>query len=128
MLAAAMCWFVGGLAADLGKLIAARELGDFAAAVSDFVPWLLAGYVVQVVMGALTYLLPVVLGGGPLGGRRVASVVERYGVARVAVFNVGVLLVAVSGGGVVAAVGWWLVAAAVATFCALAAIVIARRG
>jgi nitrite reductase (NO-forming) len=125
MLAAAMCWFVGGLAADLGKLMAASDLGDFAAAVSGFVPWLVTGFIVQVVLGALTYLLPVVLGGGPLGGRRLSAALDRYGVPRVVVFNIGVLLVAASGGGVTSAIGWALVAAAVAVFCAAAATAIA---
>lgn len=121
MLAAAMCWFVGGLAADLGKLVAADNLADFAAAVADFVPWLVTGFVVQVVIGALTYLLPVVLGGGPLGGRRLSGALDRYGVVRLAVFNSGVLLVAASGGGVVTAIGWTLVGVAIVVFCLLAA-------
>ncbi len=120
MLAAAMCWFLGGLAADLGKVIGARDLPDFSAALSRFVPWLVTGFVVQVVIGALTYLLPVVLGGGPTRGRRIAAVLDRYGLARLAVFNAGLLVVAVSGGGVPSAVGWSLVGVAVAAFCALA--------
>jgi len=125
MLAAAMCWFVAGLAADLGKLVAADDLGDFAVAVAGFVPWLVAGFVVQVVIGALTYLLPVVLGGGPLGGRRLSAALDRYGVARLAVFNIGVLLVATSDGGVATAIGWALVGFAIAVFCLLAATAIA---
>lgn len=130
MLAAAMCWFLGGLAADLGKLVAARNLTEFAAAVSDFVPWLAAGFVVQVLMGALTYLLPVVLGGGPLGGRRLSGVLDRYGLARVAAVNVGALLVAATGGGVATAAGWALIGIAVGGFCLLAAVAVvtSRRG
>lgn len=129
MLVAAMCWFLGGLAANLGKLVAARDLTDFAAAVDHFVPWLVVGYVVQVLMGALTYLLPVVLGGGPLGGRRLSGMLDRHGVLRVAGFNVGAVLVAVTRGGVASAIGWSLVAAAMAAFCAIAvaAVVTSRR-
>lgn len=130
MLAAAMCWFLGGLAADLGKLVAARNLTEFAAAVSDFVPWLAAGFVVQVLMGALTYLLPVVLGGGPLGGRRLSAVLDRYGLARMAAVNVGAGLVAATGGGAATAAGWALIGLAVGGFCLLAAVAVAtsRRG
>jgi nitrite reductase (NO-forming) len=125
MLAAAMCWFLGGLAADVGKLVAAKGLADFAAAVAGFVPWLLAGFVVQVVMGALTYLLPVVLGGGPLRGRRLSAALDRYGAVRVVAFNVGVLLVAASGSGVATAIGWSLVGVAIGVFCLFAATAIA---
>ncbi len=127
-LAAAMCWFLGGLGADLGKLVASSDLTDFAVAVSHFVPWLVAGFVVQVLLGALTYLLPVVLGGGPLGGRRLAAVLDRYGATRLAVFNAGVLIVAVSGGGVANAIGWAMTGAAVAAFCVLAAAAMAPEG
>jgi nitrite reductase (NO-forming) len=121
MLGAAVCWFVGGLAADLGKLVAARDLADYATAVGDFVPWLVTGFVVQVVIGALTYLLPVVLGGGPTRGRRLSATLDRYGLARLVVLNAGVLLVAASGGGVATAIGWSMVGLAVAAFCLLAA-------
>lgn len=129
MLVAAMGWFLGGLAADLGKLLAAPNLSAFAGAVDDFVPWLLIGYVVQVLMGALTYLLPVVLGGGPSGGRRLSTVLDRYGVTRLGVFNLGAMLIAATRGGVPGAVGWSLVGASVGAFCLLAAaaVAISRR-
>lgn len=124
MLAGAMCWFLGGLAAELGKLAKAQDLAGFAAAVSDFVPWLVTGFVVQVLMGALSYLLPVVLGGGPLGGRRMSAVLDRYGVARVAGFNAGTLLLAATPDDVATAVGWSVVGLAVAVFCLLAAVAV----
>jgi len=126
MLGAAVCWFVAGLAAELGKVVAANDLNDFAAAVSRFVPWLVTGFVVQVLVGALTYLLPVVLGGGPLRGRRRAAILDRVGVLRVVAFNAGLLLVATSDGGVVTSAGWALAGAALAAFCVLAAVAIAR--
>src|SRR6185437_2843955 len=96
MLSAATCWFLAGLAADLGELVAAKTLSEFAAAISNFVPWLVAGFVVQVLLRALTYLLPVVVGGGPAGGRRMSALLDRYGIIRVLVFNGGTLIAAVS--------------------------------
>ena len=128
LLAAAMCWFVAGLAADLGKVVAARDLADFAAAVDGFTPWLVAGFVVQVVMGALTYLLPVVLGGGPLGGRRLSAVLDRFGLLRVTAFNVGVVLVAATRSGAPTVIGWSLAGVAVAGFCLAAAIAVLTSG
>jgi nitrite reductase (NO-forming) len=126
-LAAAVCWFLAGLAADLGKLVAAGNMAEFAGAVGNFVPWLMAGFVVQVLIGALTYLLPVVLGGGPTGGRRTSGLLDRYGVARLMVFNAGVLLVAVWSGGVVADIGWALVGLAVLAFCLLAGLALRMK-
>jgi len=129
MLSAATCWFLAGLAADLGELVAAKTLSEFAAAISNFVPWLVAGFVVQVLLGALTYLLPVVVGGGPAGGRRMSALLDRYGIIRVLVFNVGTLIAAVSSGGFGMGIGWALVGVAILAFCALAgaAIVDQRR-
>jgi len=127
MLSAAMCWLLAGLAADLGKVVAANVIAEFAAAVGHFVPWLVTGFVVQVLLGALTYLLPVVVGGGPKGGRRISALLDRYGVIRLLVFNVGTLVAAVSRGGVGMDIGWALVGVAILAFCAFAGVAIADQ-
>ncbi|MCM0675663.1 hypothetical protein NCC78_13330, partial [Micromonospora phytophila] len=49
---------------------------------------LLVGFVAQVLVGALTHLLPVVLGGGPGPARRRSALLERHGPQRVAMTNV----------------------------------------
>jgi nitrite reductase (NO-forming) len=54
---------------------------------------LVAGFAAQVVIGALTYLSPVVLGGRPGVVRRTGVVIERFGTFRLVVVN-GALLIA----------------------------------
>ncbi|GAA6525390.1 multicopper oxidase domain-containing protein [Intrasporangium sp. DVR] len=50
------------------------------------------GFALQVLLGALSYLLPVVIGGGPSVVRAGMVELERWGTARVAVANLGLAL------------------------------------
>ena len=121
MLAAATGWLVVALVTDLATVVRAAGLAAVAVDIEQFVPWVLAGFVAQVLMGALTYLLPVVLGGGPAGGRRIAIVLDRWGFTRVTAFNIGVVLVALRLPPGVTRIGWACVAAAAGSFVVLAA-------
>ena len=53
---------------------------------------LLVGFVAQVLIGSLTHLLPVVLGGGPAPLRRRAALLERHGPQRVAMTNAALVV------------------------------------
>lgn len=53
-----------------------------------------AGFVAQVMVGSMTYLVPVVLGGGPAAVRWSIAEMERSGAARLVVLNACVLLFA----------------------------------
>lgn len=53
-----------------------------------------AGFVAQVMVGSMTYLLPVVLGGGPPAVRWSIAAMERGGAARLVILNACVLLFA----------------------------------
>ncbi|MFZ2173049.1 MAG: multicopper oxidase domain-containing protein [Rhodococcus sp. (in: high G+C Gram-positive bacteria)] len=53
---------------------------------------LLAGFLAQVLLGALTYLVPVVLGGGPRAVQSAGAVLDRGSGARIAVANSGLLI------------------------------------
>lgn len=131
MLAAAPCWLLVALGADVVALWSPDATGEFADRLSTAVPWVLAGFALQVLLGALTYLLPVVVGGGPAVGRRQAATLDRAGPVRVVGLNVGVALIALPLPAPAATLGWWLVAACVAAFVTLAAAVLAgtaRRG
>ncbi|HET8600222.1 MAG TPA: multicopper oxidase domain-containing protein [Segeticoccus sp.] len=131
LMAAGTGWLVVALAVDLGgqvfnALAATHPAAGAADAVARIVPLLLVGFVAQVLLGALTYLVPVVLGRGPADGRRLSGVLDRFGAARVVALNVGVALVAVGTGagshgprGVAARVGWGLVVVAVLAFVGL---------
>ncbi|MBX3104427.1 MAG: multicopper oxidase domain-containing protein [Cryobacterium sp.] len=64
--------------------------------VSANIAWLIGpfavGFAAQVLFGALGYLLPVVLGGGPEQSRRTIAILEKGALYRVAVVNLGIVL------------------------------------
>jgi nitrite reductase (NO-forming) len=121
MLAAANGWLVACLVTDALLVATASDAGRLADRTAGLVPWLLTGFVVQVLTGALTYLLPVVVGRGPAGGRRAGGVLDRAGAPRIVAFNTGVALIALPLGTAATDVGWCLVGASVAAFVGLAA-------
>ena len=57
-------------------------------------PFLAAGFGAQVLLGALSYLVPVALGGGPTPVRAANAVLDRGAPLRLVVANVGLLLCA----------------------------------
>ncbi|MBZ2198325.1 multicopper oxidase domain-containing protein [Ruania sp. N2-46] len=89
---AGMCWLVVGLV-QLVVIVARTpgwaELADAVGAVT--VPFA-AGFAAQVLIGAMTYLVPVVLGGGPAVMRATMTAIERGAGWRVAVANAGLVL------------------------------------
>ncbi len=91
-IAAAFGWFVFSTIA-FGVIVVTAP--DWAIASSDVV-WLVgpfaAGFAAQVLLGALSYLLPVVIGGGPEANRRTALELNRAALYRVAVVNLGIIV------------------------------------
>jgi nitrite reductase (NO-forming) len=53
---------------------------------------LAAGFAAQVLIGALSYLVPVVLGGGPAAVRRATEILDRGAALRVTLINMGLLV------------------------------------
>lgn len=89
---AAVVWW-GASVLALGVVVASAP--DWQAVVprlSALAPATVAGFAAQVLGGALAYLLPVVLGGGPAVARAVAAELDRAGVVRVVLLN-GALVV-----------------------------------
>lgn len=90
--AASLAWLVIGLAWAGWLLVTAT---DWAAVRQGFV-WpaaaLGAGFAVQLLTGALSYLLPVVLGGGPRVARAAQAWFDRAGGVRLIAINGGVAL------------------------------------
>lgn len=86
-IAAGAAWLLAALAIDACTLLAA---GGPDAAVDRFgivlIP-LLAGSVAQILLGALSYLLPMALGGGPATVRQRTSALDRHWPQRVAMTN-----------------------------------------
>jgi nitrite reductase (NO-forming) len=123
MLGAGMAWFVVAVVADLGALAASPRVVDLGGRVGRLVPAVVAGFALQTLTGALTYLLPVVFGRGAHGNRRLGAMLELGWPLRVAAVNVGVLvLVAGPSAGWPPAVGWWLAGLGLGSFVPLAGV------
>ncbi|WP_234346685.1 hypothetical protein [Cellulomonas timonensis] len=90
--AAALLWWTG-TTATLGLRVAlAPDWEAAAAALVELVPAFVVGFVAQVLVGSMSHLLPVVLGGGPAVQRRTSAALDRGGAARVVLLNGALLL------------------------------------
>lgn len=107
-LGAGIAWLAVALVAVIAHSLTARNPADLRAA---DLPWLTlagAGGIVQVLVGALSYLMPVVIGGGPVSLRAGLAAVEVAWPARVAARNVALtLLAATTATGAPARAAWW---------------------
>ncbi|MEU8799587.1 multicopper oxidase domain-containing protein [Spirillospora sp. NPDC048819] len=115
MLAAGTTWFAVTLVAD-----AARQ------SVDGLLPLVLVGFVGQTLLGALTFLLPVVLGGGPAAFKANAAVIERVWIPRVIAVNVAVPLLVLPVPAWLTRAAWIVAIAALGAFVLLAVATIAR--
>lgn len=110
-MSAGLGWVLVGLVAIAGQAFLACD----AAALRDAdLPWLAvlgAGGLAQVFVGAMTYLMPVVIGGGPEAVRAGMAVLEVAWPLRVVLRNAALLLVAVPGADGMATTWWALVLA-----------------
>lgn len=89
---AALLWLAVGLAWLLLLTLTADSWDGLHRGIEAVVPVLAAGFVAQVLGAALTYLVPVVLGGGPTAVKRRAAVLDKAGWFRVVLTNVGLLV------------------------------------
>ncbi|UZN05105.1 multicopper oxidase domain-containing protein [Cellulomonas sp. S1-8] len=128
--AAAVVWWAASVA-TLGVVVAvAPTWHDAVPHLSALAPATVAGFAAQVLVGALSYLLPVVLGGGPAVSRTVAAELDRSAVVRVVLLNGGLLLFLLPSPSLVRVVTSMLALAAGVWFLVLVAraVRIARRG
>jgi nitrite reductase (NO-forming) len=129
MLGAGMAWLVVAVVADLAAVAASQRVADLDGRLARLVPAVAAGFALQTLTGALSYLLPVVLGRGASGNRRLTGILELGWQPRVAATNLGVLvLVAWPAGGWPAAAGWWLAGVGLGSFLPLAVAAITFPG
>ena len=91
-IAAAVAWFAGCVVAFGVVLLTSSGSSDAAAGMAALVTPFAGGFAAQIVLGALSHLLPVVAGGGPVPARRMAAQLDRGAVFRVATFNLGGLI------------------------------------
>jgi nitrite reductase (NO-forming) len=91
---AAALWLIGSLAALAVGIGTAPSWTVAGARFEWLVPFLAAGFGAQVLLGALSYLVPVALGGGPTPVRAANAVLDRAAPLRVLVTNAGLLVCA----------------------------------
>jgi nitrite reductase (NO-forming) len=129
-LLAGLAWLLVAVAVDLGWLAAAGRVVDLDRDLGRLVPAVSVGFGLQMVTGALSFLLPVMLGRGPQGNRRLTRLLELAWPARLVAVNLGVALRSFGpSAGWTVPVAWWLVGLGIGWFVLLlvAAMVIARQ-
>jgi nitrite reductase (NO-forming) len=89
---AAVLWLVGSLVALVVGVATAPTWMATHERLSAVTPALAAGFGGQVLLGALSYLVPVVLGGGPTPVRAATEALERGGALRIVLVNAGLLV------------------------------------
>lgn len=95
-LTAGLAWVLVGALVVTGRALVAPDAVTLREVVLPWIVLLGAGGMGQVFVGALAYLMPVVVGGGPFARRAGMAVLETAGTIRVAVRNTALLLLAVA--------------------------------
>jgi len=92
---AGLTWWAAGLVIIAVGSVTAPTWEDFAATLDYVAPFLAAGFAAQVLLGALSYLVPTALGGGPARSRASHREFDRGAAFRIVVINAGLLVCAV---------------------------------
>ncbi|HTM84532.1 MAG TPA: multicopper oxidase domain-containing protein, partial [Mycobacterium sp.] len=120
-LAAALAWLVIAVLVEVAGALWARSVDVLPGLIeAGIMPMLTVGFVAQILIGALTQMLPVVMAQGPAERKAVAGYLDQGWQARLAALNIAVLLVAAPWPGQVRMIGWALAAIGVAGFLWLA--------
>ncbi len=110
-MSAGLAWVLVGLVVVAGQAFLARDATALRDADLRWLPVLGAGGLAQVFVGAMTYLMPVVIGGGPEAVRAGMAVLEVAWPLRVTLRNAALALVAVPRATGLVTVWWVLVLA-----------------
>jgi nitrite reductase (NO-forming) len=89
---AGLAWLVGSLVTLAAGVATAPTWGVVDDRVSWLTPFLAAGFGAQVLLGALSYLVPMALGGGPTAVRAANTVLDRGGALRIVLVNGGLVV------------------------------------
>ncbi|MEB3032785.1 multicopper oxidase domain-containing protein [[Mycobacterium] nativiensis] len=132
MLVGATCWLAVAVVVEVIGLVGARSVDVLPAFVEHtLLPLLAVGFVAQILLGALSQLLPILVANGPPVRKAVIAYLDQGWQLRVAAINAAVPLVAGPWHGALPVIGWVLAAVAVASFVLLAlrlALPVALRG
>lgn len=118
-MAAATAWLLVGVGADVVLLVMGGGLDTYLLRLDTVVPLLLVGFVGQMLLGALSYLIPVMVGGGPAVLRVSIGRLSWQWRVRLVMLNAGVPLVVLPVPGWSQTVGWVLVLVATGMFVVL---------
>lgn len=126
---AALAWFIVCVLMFGIVVVAAPSWGQAGDRLGSLIPVFVVGFAAQILLGALSYLLPVVLGGGPEAARVSARELDRASTFRVLVVNGGILLYLLPMPSLAKVALAGIVVAVLAAFLVLAgrAIVLGRR-
>ncbi len=116
---AGMLWLAGSLAALAVGVATSASWQQADDRVAWFTPFLAAGFGAQVLLGALSYLVPMALGGGPAAVRAANAALDRGGALRIVLVNGGLLLAVLPVPSVVRVAATTLVLAGLAAFVPL---------
>ncbi|HEU4512988.1 MAG TPA: multicopper oxidase domain-containing protein [Nocardioidaceae bacterium] len=116
---AGLAWLVGSLAAMVVGIALAPSWQVADQRVSWMTPFLAAGFGAQVLLGALSYLVPMALGGGPHAVRAANTVLDRGGALRIVLVNGGLLVAVLPVPSIVRVVATTLVLGGLAAFVPL---------
>lgn len=89
---AGMAWLVGSVTTLAIGIATARSWSVADERLDAVTPFLAAGFGAQVLLGALSYLIPVALGGGPRAVRAADAVLDTLARPRITLVNSGLLL------------------------------------
>lgn len=90
--AAAWVWLCGSVVSWTVMLVTAESWPVAEARVGALLAPLAVGFAAQVLLGSLSYLVPMILGGGPTVVRATNAIADRGGPARLVLVNVGLAL------------------------------------
>lgn len=121
---AGVAWLVGTLAILVVGLATASGWMAAHDRLTQLTPALAAGFAAQVLLGALSYLIPVVLGGGAAAVRAANAVLDRAGPLRVTMVNAGLLAALSTESSPVRVLGSALVLLGLAIFVPLAGLAV----
>ncbi len=130
-LAAGLVWLLGLLVALAAKVawvvFHAGSWLDIGESFEQFTPYLAAGFVAQVLLGAMSYLIPVVMGGGPAAVRATNQHIDAGSALRISLTNLGLLVCVLPVPSLVRVAASALVLAALASFVPILLVAIRRR-
>jgi len=111
-MACGLAWIGVGLIVLCVVLMVSPDATSARNSAMAWIPLIGVGGFAQLFVGALSYLLPVVVGGGPSALRAGIAAIETYGPVRVTVRNGALVLLAITvGAGSPARWAWWLLVA-----------------